>query len=191
MIAIEVDADFLQHYGVPGMEHYKHKYGKWQKQAKYANGVSGPTSLNVKAQSNRENQRDVRETKKAYKKARKDKSVSSDERRARAVDYGNALSKESSQYEYNAKRFLKKASKYEKKNNLKKYAKFNGMAAKELKQLKRISNEINKLIADNKDVSLDWYYETNVYRVKKTENAVMRLLSGRRKIDGIVFHSEF
>ena len=40
--------DELAHYGVSGMEHYKHKYGKWQPQAKYANGASDPKAKTVK-----------------------------------------------------------------------------------------------------------------------------------------------
>ncbi len=32
----------LDHSGVKGMKHYEHKFGKWQPQAKYANGQSDP-----------------------------------------------------------------------------------------------------------------------------------------------------
>ena len=37
-------SDYLSHSGVPGMSWYKHKFGKWQKQAQYAGGMDDPNA---------------------------------------------------------------------------------------------------------------------------------------------------
>ena len=34
--------DEIKHSGVKGMKHYQHKFGRWQRQAKYANGQPDP-----------------------------------------------------------------------------------------------------------------------------------------------------
>ena len=39
--------NYLSHAGRPGMSWYKHKYGKWQKQARYANGQDDPNPQDI------------------------------------------------------------------------------------------------------------------------------------------------
>mgnify|MGYP007122035218 CR=1 FL=1 len=48
LYAIDHDLNFLQHDGVPGMSWHKHKFGKWQSQAVYAQGMPNPDAKEKK-----------------------------------------------------------------------------------------------------------------------------------------------
>ena len=71
----------LQHYGVGGMEWYKHKYGDWEQHARYAAGRSKPTReekkkrTSLEAASQSAAKLRMRETGRALKAANKEEKI--------------------------------------------------------------------------------------------------------------------
>lgn len=53
LYAIDHDLSYLQHDGVPGMKWKTHKFGKWQKQAVYAQGMPDPNEKTNKKKRSR------------------------------------------------------------------------------------------------------------------------------------------
>lgn len=76
--------DELEHYGVKDMSWYKHKFGKWQEQAKYARGRSAPQAdgAEVVLKDSREKVVDAKE--KARRKARSKKMLAAKKAKAEA-----------------------------------------------------------------------------------------------------------
>ena len=55
-------SDSFEHWGVKGMKKYIHKFGKWQSQAKYANGQPDPNAKDNKKESDEDKEKRLRES---------------------------------------------------------------------------------------------------------------------------------